>query len=69
MHGLLRNKRRAYLYNLQCSISDECLRCRGVLCFCGRFRRVSCDLKRVVLGETLRLCVYEAAIDGSRPKQ
>ena len=57
MYGLLRNRRCAYLFDLQCGISDECLPMQGCDMFCGRIRCVSCELKRVVLGETLRLSV------------
>jgi hypothetical protein len=52
---------------------------QGYDMFCGRIRRVSCELKRVVLGgalqwyvvaeELLLLWMDEATNDGSRPKQ
>ena len=57
MYGFLRNGLCAYLCNLQCGISDECLPVQGCDMFCGRIRRVFCKLKRVDLGETLQLCV------------
>jgi hypothetical protein len=41
MYGLLRNRRYAYLCDLQCGISDECLPMQGCDMFCGRIRCVS----------------------------